>query len=48
MNTPINMSLKGQVAVVTGAAGGLGHLACLTFAQAGADIVLVGRRVEAL
>jgi NAD(P)-dependent dehydrogenase (short-subunit alcohol dehydrogenase family) len=35
--------LSGQVAVVTGAAGGLGALACRTFAAAGADIVLVGR-----
>lgn len=35
--------LSGQVAVVTGAAGGLGALACRTFATAGADIVLVGR-----
>jgi NAD(P)-dependent dehydrogenase (short-subunit alcohol dehydrogenase family) len=35
--------LSGQVAIVTGAAGGLGALACRTFAAAGADIVLVGR-----
>ncbi len=46
--TPINMSLKGQVAIVTGAAGALGQLACHTFAQAGANVILVGRRSDAL
>lgn len=40
--------LSGQVAVVTGAAGGLGALACRTFAAAGADIVLVGRNAARL
>ena len=34
--------------VVTGAAGALGSLACKTFAQSGADIVLVGRDKDKL
>jgi len=42
------MQLTGQVAIVTGAAGGLGTLACRTLAAAGADIVLVGRNAEKL
>ena len=33
-------SLRDQVAVVTGAAGGIGRQAAMTFAQAGADVVL--------
>ncbi|GGV41435.1 short-chain dehydrogenase [Actinomadura cremea] len=32
--------LTGRTAVVTGAAGGIGRQTCITFAQAGADIVL--------
>jgi len=33
-------SLKGRTAVVTGAAGGIGRQAALTFTQAGADVVI--------
>ncbi len=40
--------LKDQVALITGAAGALGTVACSTFAQAGAHIVLVGRDKDKL
>jgi 3-oxoacyl-[acyl-carrier protein] reductase len=36
-------SLRGRTAVVTGAAGGIGRQAAITFAQAGADIVVTDR-----
>ena len=45
---PASFSLKRQVALVTGAAGALGRMACMTFAQAGADLVLVGRQIDSL
>jgi len=51
MMLPNLTDLSGQVAVVTGAAGGLGKLACQVFAAAGADLILVGRdaaRLDAL
>lgn len=51
MMLPNLTDLSGQVAVVTGAAGGLGKLACRVFAAAGADLILVGRdaaKLEAL
>jgi len=38
-----SFELKGKVAVVTGAGRGLGRTAALALAQAGADIVLLGR-----
>ena len=44
----LSFKLKGQVALVTGAAGALGSFACQTFAQAGADIVLVERDKDKL
>lgn len=38
--------LTGKVAVVTGASSGLGADAALAYAEAGADVVLLARRVE--
>lgn len=40
--------LRGQVALVTGAAGGLGEAIALAFAAHGADLVLSDRQAEAL
>lgn len=40
--------LTGKVAVVTGASSGLGADAALAYAQAGADVALLARRVEKL
>jgi 3-oxoacyl-[acyl-carrier protein] reductase len=41
-------SLTGRVAVVTGAAGGIGRQAAVTFAQAGADVVIADVGEEGL
>src|SRR5580698_15400 len=41
-------SLEGNVAVVTGAGGGIGKAAAVALADAGADLALVGRNVEKL
>ena len=41
-------SLKGRVAVVTGASFGLGKQMSRAFAEAGADLVILARRVEKL
>lgn len=38
-----SLRLDGKVAVVTGGGGGLGSLGALAFADAGADVALVGR-----
>lgn len=38
--------LDGRVALITGGAGGLGEVFARALAQAGADVVLVGRREE--
>ncbi len=40
--------LKGRVAVISGASSGLGKQMALGFAKAGADVVLVARRIERL
>ncbi|MTB89006.1 SDR family oxidoreductase [Aeromicrobium senzhongii] len=39
------LDLSGRIAVVTGAAGGIGWTTCLTLAQAGAAVVALARRV---
>jgi 2-dehydro-3-deoxy-D-gluconate 5-dehydrogenase len=41
-------SLEGNVAVVTGAGGGIGSAAAIAMAQAGADLALIGRKVAKL
>jgi len=43
-----NIDLSGRVALITGASSGLGRQFALTLAQAGAAVVLAGRRVERL
>ncbi len=43
-----NIDLSGRVALVTGASSGLGEQFARTLAQAGAAVVLAGRRVEQL
>ena len=41
-------SLKGKVAIVVGGAGDIGHAIALTFANAGADVVVTSRKLENL
>jgi 2-deoxy-D-gluconate 3-dehydrogenase len=41
-------SLEGNVAVVTGAGGGIGNAAAVALAKAGADVALLGRNVAKL
>ena len=41
-------SLKGRVAVISGASSGLGKQMTYAFAQAGADLVILARRIEKL
>ena len=41
-------SLKGRVAVITGASSGLGKQMAKAFAQQGANLVLLARRIERL
>jgi NADP-dependent 3-hydroxy acid dehydrogenase YdfG len=41
-------SLRGQTAIVTGAGSGIGREIAVTFARAGADVAVIGRRRERL
>ncbi len=47
MGTP-NLSLEGQVAIVTGGGTGIGRGLALEFAEAGADVVVASRRLPVL
>ena len=47
MDTP-NLSLEGQVAIVTGGGTGIGRGIALEFAKAGADVVVASRRLSVL
>jgi len=42
------MSLEGKIAIVTGAGSGIGRATAILFSQEGANVVLVGRRIEPL
>ena len=51
MNKPENvpdLPLKGKVGIVTGGGSGIGRGIALRFAQAGADVIVAGRRLHAL
>ncbi|GAG07701.1 unnamed protein product, partial [marine sediment metagenome] len=43
-----NLSLEGQVAIVTGGGTGIGRSIALEFAKAGADVVVASRRLPVL
>jgi NAD(P)-dependent dehydrogenase (short-subunit alcohol dehydrogenase family) len=45
---PVQFRLDGRCAVITGAGGAIGAASAVAFAQAGADIVLIGRTIETL
>lgn len=44
----LSFDLKGRIAVVTGASRGIGRAIAETFAQYGAELVLVSRKIDAL
>jgi dehydrogenase/reductase SDR family member 4 len=44
----MQISLAGKVVIITGASRGIGEAAALAFAETGADVVLVARKIEAL
>lgn len=46
--TPAASALKGRTILITGATGGLGRASALACAEAGATVVLLGRKVPAL
>ena len=48
MESPFDLfRLDGRVALITGGSGGLGQVFAHALASAGADIAILGRRVEA-
>jgi len=44
----LSFDLKGKIAVITGASRGIGRAIAETFAEYGAEVVLVSRKIEAL
>jgi NAD(P)-dependent dehydrogenase (short-subunit alcohol dehydrogenase family) len=44
----INFNLEGKVALITGAGGGIGEAIALSFARAGASVILTGRTLASL
>jgi len=46
--TPVELSLKGKVAVVTGGSRGIGLATARRFVEAGAQLMLTSRKAEAL
>lgn len=45
---PLPLDLNGRVAIVTGGGSGIGKVAALLLAEAGADLVIAGRKQERL
>lgn len=45
---PLPLDLSGRVAIVTGGGSGIGKATALLLAQAGADLVIAGRKLERL